>query len=176
MFENKMLDFVSAIVRADPILPKPTVSSVRFHVRTGIIAPPKEQMRNTGYKILTWRYRVKELKEFSSFLSEWETPFSRDFNTRSRDAGLLNDTDPTHLVIQQSYLGTFPARSPAGSAINRFVTSWGGNDERLALIDRCRVDLVGHAGDQWLAVEIAKLTKHAVGDIEVEVLDPSIGF
>jgi hypothetical protein len=80
------------------------------------------------------------------------------------------------LVIQQSYLGTFPARSPAGSAINRFVTSWGGNDECLALIDRCRVDLVGHAGDQWLAVEIAKLTKHAVGDIEVEVLDPSIGF
>lgn len=178
MSEHKFLDFLSAIVGAELTLPPPTVASVRFHVRTGMTVPPKVQMRKTGYEILVWRYRVKDLKTFSSFLADWETTFSVAFNTRSRNAGLLNNSDPAELIIQQSYLGTFPARGPAGSAINRFVTSWGGNNERLASIDRCRVDVAGVVDpeDQWLAGEIAKLLEHATGDVDVEILDPSIGF
>jgi hypothetical protein len=178
MSDHKMLDFLSAIVGGESTLLPPTVSSVRFQVRTGITVPPKVQMRKTGYENHAWRYRVKDLKTFSSFLANWETAFSDAFNTRSRNAGLLNDSDPADLVIQQSYLGTFPARGPAGSAINRFVTSWGGRNERLGAIDRCRVDVAGlvDAEDRWLAAEIAKLLEHADGDVDVEILDPSIGF
>jgi hypothetical protein len=68
MSEHRMLDFVRALVVAEPELAMPSVAPVRFQVRTGMVAPPKEQMRNTNYKVLVWKYRVKNLKDFSAFL------------------------------------------------------------------------------------------------------------
>jgi hypothetical protein len=179
MTEQRMLDFLGALVCGEPELPLATANPVRFQVRTGIIAPPKKQMRVTGYKILVWKYRVRDLKDFSAFLAQWENGFSDDFNKRSRDGGYIDDRDSNNIVIRQSYLGTFPSRGPAGSAINRFNTAWGGTDERLASIEKCRVAIPAHLtspDEIWLASELAKLFNHVAGDVEVELLDPSIGF
>src|SRR5262249_36794318 len=139
MSEHRMLDFVRALVVAGPDLAIPSVAPVRFQVRTGIAVPSKEQMRNTNYKVLVWKYRVKSLKDFSAFLNTWEKTFSDTFNQQSRTDGLIDDSDPTHLIIGRSYLGTFPARSSGGSAINFFNTAWGGTPDQLEMIERCRV-------------------------------------
>lgn len=179
MTEQRMLDFLGALVRSESDLPVATADPVRFQVRTGMTIPPKKQMRITNYKILTWKYMVKDLKVFSAFLAHWEDKFSDDFHQRSRHAGYLNDKDSANLTIHQSYLGTFPARGPASSAVNRFNTAWGGIDERLAIIDRCRVAIPAQltsSDETWLAAEVGKLLSHVAGNVEVEVLDPSIGF
>ncbi len=179
MTEQRMLDFLGALVRADEDLPAATADPVRFHVRTGLTIPPKKQMRATNYKVMVWRYAVKDLTSFAAFLASWEQGFSDDFNQRARAAGLIDEKDPANLVIKQSYLGTFPSRSPGGSAINRFNTAWGGHDDRLAIIDKCRVAVPSQLrtpDETWLAAEVGKLLHHAAGNVEVDVLDPTIGF
>jgi hypothetical protein len=179
MSEHRMLDFVRALVVAEPEAVIPSVVPVRFQVRTGFVAPPKEQMRNTNYKVLVWKYRVKNLKDFSAFLNMWEKTFSDTFHQQSRTHGLISDAVPTNLVIQRSYLGTFPARSPGGSAINFFKTVWGGTLDQIEMIERCRVAIPAQLkspDENALAAELANLFGHVSGDIEVEILDPSIGF
>ena len=179
MSEHRMLDFVRALVVAEPELAMPSVAPVRFQVRTGMVAPPKEQMRNTNYKVLVWKYRVKNLKDFSAFLNMWEKTFSDTFQQQSRTDGLINDAVPTNLIIGRSYLGTFPARSPGGSAINFFNTVWGGTLDQIEMIERCRVAIPSQlqsAYENSLASELANLFGHVSGDIEVEILDPSVGF
>ena len=179
MAEDRILDFLGTLVGAERDLTPPSVVPVRFHVRTGMITPPKEQMRKTHYELLVWKYGVTDLKGFSAFLTNWETIFSNEYHNRSRQSGYIDDKDTKNLIIYQSYLGTFPARSPAGSAINRFRTSWGGRADRLSVIEKCRVAIPGQltsADEQWLASELSKLFKFVSGDVEVEVLDPSIGF
>jgi hypothetical protein len=174
-----MLDFVRALVVAEPEMVIPSVAPVRFQVRTGNIVPPKLQMRNTNYKVLVWKYRVKSLTDFSAFLNTWETTFSDTFNQQSRTDGLLDDADPRNLIIRRSYLGTFPARSPGGSAINFFNTVWGGTLDQIEMIERCRVAIPSQlqsAYENSLAAELDNLFGHVSGDIEIEILDPSVGF
>lgn len=179
MTEHRMLDFVRALVAGEPEVVEPSVAPLRFQVRTGFIAPPKEQMRQTNYKVLVWKYRVKNLQDFSSFLSRWETDFSNWFHHASQEQGFIpKQLNPDNLAIQQSYLGTFPARSPGGAAINRFDTAWGGTLERLVVIEKCRVALPGQL-QGWeveLAQRLAPLLDQISGDVSVEILDPSIGF
>jgi hypothetical protein len=179
MSEHRMLDFVRALVVAEPEMVIPSVAPVRFQVRTGNIVPPKLQMRNTNYKVLVWKYRVKSLTDFSAFLNTWETTFSDTFNQQSRTDGLLDDADPRNLIIRRSYLGTFPARSSGASAINSFNTAWGGTLDQLEMIERCRVAIPSQLQSTYentLATDLANLFGHVLGDIEVEILDPSIGF
>jgi hypothetical protein len=179
MTEGRMLDFLEALIGAEPELAPPSVAPVRFQVRTGSLVPPKAQMRATDYKVLIWKYKVKDLAAFAKFLDQWEVKFSDEFNKKARDLGLIDDKDPAKIIISQSYLGTFPARSPAGAAINRFNTAWGGRDDRLAIIEKCRVAIPGQltaADEKWLAQELSKLFAHVSGEIDVELLDPSIGF
>jgi len=180
MSEHRMLDFVRALVVAEPEVVMPSVAPVRFQVRTGYVAPPKEQMRNTNYKVLVWKYRVKDLKDFSAFLNVWEKTFSDAFHLQSRTDGLIDDADPRSLIIQRTYLGTFPARSSGASAINFFNTVWGGTLDQIEMIERCRVAIPSQlrsAYENSLAAELAAtLFGHVSGDIQVEILDPSIGF
>jgi hypothetical protein len=180
MSEHRMLDFVRAIVAGEPELAEPSVASLRFQVRTGFVAPPKEQMRKTNYKVLVWKYRVKDLKNFANFLNGWETDFSNWFHLESQKAGYIPEhPDLGNLVIKQSYLGTFPARSPGAAALNRFDTAWGGTLDRLTVIDKCRVALAGLLQGEFeaeLAQRLAYLLDHVLGDLDVEILDPSIGF
>jgi hypothetical protein len=179
MTEQRVLDFLAAVVCGESDLPLATVNPVRFQVRTGMMVPAKKQMRKTDYELLIWRYRVNDLKAFSAFLGEWEPHFSDEFNNRSREAGYIHSGDPANIVIRQSYVGTLPSRSPGGAAINRFNTSWGGQKDRLAIIDKCRVaipDQLTSDEERWLAAEVGKLLGHVSGDVEVELLDPSIGF
>jgi hypothetical protein len=179
MSDDRILDFLGALVCTDPALEPASITPVRYQVRTGITAPSKEQMRQTQYEILVWRFHVSDLKRFADFLALWETGFSNEFHKRSRASGLIDDRDPKNLQIYQSYLGTFPRRSPGGAASHRFNTSWGGKSDRLLAIERCRVAIPGQLAsseDQWLASELAKLFEHIEGEIEIEVLDPSIGF
>lgn len=179
MAEERMLDFLGALIGAESDLAPPSVTPVRFQVRTGMIAPPKHQMRKTNYEVMIWKYGVNDLKGFAAFLAAWETPFSDEFHRRSRLAGHLDDRDISNLVISQSYLGTFPARSPAGAAINRFNTSWGGRGDRLREIEKCRLAIPSQLispDERWLAAELDKLLQFVSGDVAVDVLDPSIGF
>jgi hypothetical protein len=184
MTEHRMLDFVRALVVAEPDVIAPSVAPVRFQVRTGFIAPPKEQMRKTNYKVLVWKYRVKNLKDFADFLNRWEKDFSDWFHLQAQQQGYVPDKDPSkldpaQLVIAQSYLGTFPARSPGAAAINRFDTAWGGTLDRLTVIERCRVAIAGQLlgpDEVALAQRLTELLDYVSGDVDVEILDPSIGF
>jgi hypothetical protein len=178
MSETRMLDFLRALVATERTLAAPSVAPVRLQVRTGFIAPPKEQMRAQHYKVLIWKYAVKNLADFSAFLSKWERDFSDWFHQFSRERNLIDDRDSSRIIIQQSYLGTFPARGAGGAALNRFDTVWGGTLDRLAVIEKCRVAIPSQLtpDEVLLAERLALLFEHVSGGIQVEILDPSIGF
>jgi hypothetical protein len=51
MTEHRMLDFVRALVVAEPDVIAPSVAPVRFQVRTGFIAPPKDKLQSISMEI-----------------------------------------------------------------------------------------------------------------------------
>jgi hypothetical protein len=187
MTEHRMLDFLRAVISAEPNLQTPIVAPLRFEVRTGCIVPPKQQMRNQDYKVLIWKYKVRDLNEFAKFLDAWEKPFSDSYHGNAIAQGNITGAPSpagivpqgVDLIIRDSYLGTFPSRGVGGAPANRFTTAWGGTLESITRIEKCRVAISSELTTidlQTLAGQIAQLLSYVSGDVEAEILDPSIGF
>jgi hypothetical protein len=182
-----MLDFLRAVISAEPNLQGPIVAPLRFEVRTGCIVPPKQQMRNQDYKVLIWKYKVRDLNEFAAFLDKWEKPFSDTYHGNAMAQGDITNVPAPggiipqglSLIIKDSYLGTFPSRGVGGAPANRFTTAWGGTLESITRIEKCRVAIRSELATpdlQKLAEQIAELLSYVSGDVEADILDPSIGF
>jgi hypothetical protein len=186
MTEHRMLDFLRAVISAEPNLEAPFVAPLRMEVRTGCIVPPKQQMRGQNYKVLIWKYKVRDLNEFATFLGTWEQPFSDSYHNDAIAQGKITNVQAPgiipqglSLIIRDSYLGTFPSRGVGGAPANRFTTAWGGTLESITRIETCRVAISSELPTsdlQALAGQIAELLSYVSGEVEADILDPSIGF
>jgi hypothetical protein len=156
MKNHRILDFLRATIDASPELAAPTVERVRLQVRTGSGVPPKPEMYQKGYMVVTWYYRVADIPTFHLFLRGWETS----------------------LEDQTAYHGTFALRHADGTPSNRFKTLWGGVSAVLETIETCyrgRPDLT-NADQVKLANLIRVFLRQVEGEVEIELLDPAIGL
>jgi hypothetical protein len=165
MTEQRMLDFVRALVDADADFVPPSVAPVKMQVRTGASVPPKPDMLARGYVVLVWSYTVSDLARFKEFISTWEEGMAHFF-----------DPDVVDGKPVLAYHGTFPVRSAGGAPTKRFKTMWGGERERIHFIEKCRIarrdKLTGR--ERELATNLHQMFSLVVGDVEVEFLDPGV--
>jgi hypothetical protein len=156
MKNHRILDFLQATIDASPELAAPTVERVRLQVRTGSGVPPKPEMFQKGYMVLSWYYRVLDVQRFHLFLRPWELS----------------------LAQQTAYHGTFAVRDADGTPSNRFKTLWGGDSAVLEIVENCyrgRPNLL-KADEVTLADLMRELIRQVLGEVEIELLDPTIGL
>jgi hypothetical protein len=157
MKNDRILDFLRATIDASPELAAPTVETVRLQVRTGSGIPPKPTMFEDGYMVMRWTYRVVNAQDFHNFLRGFEASLAQN----------------------KGYHGTFAVRGAGGTPTSRFNTLWGGKRDFLEMIENCfrgRPNF-DDPDERFLADLMSQLLRRVSDeDIEVELLDPSIGL
>ena len=178
MTNHRVLDFLRATIEASTELAPPTVEPVRLQVRTGSGLPAKPEMFETGYYVLSWSYRVVDAERFHAFLKEWEPNFANFFERQT-----LEKPEPSFGSTETrraGYHGTFAVRGGDGAPSNRFKTLWGGDRQFIEIIESCylgRPNDGNHDLDEIrLATLMRQLLRLVVDEVNVEILDPTIGL
>ena len=174
MAEEKIVDFLQAVIAAEPEFQAPNVTAVRMQVRTGASVPAKKDMMKRGYVVLIWSYQVKDAKAFQKFLEQNEDNLTKLFDE-------FDTIDPATGETRNrlDYHGTYPVRARAQAAGAAMKSMFGGERDIIDKIETFRTegpDDMEPGTEQEIASTIKSLLSHAKGKVTSEILDPTVKF